>query len=452
MPLRRALRRFATLIALALAALLLPAGSASAHADLLSATPADGAVLTAVPPQVTLRFSEQITLRLSSLKMIGPDGRRIDRGAPHSPDGTSLTVALAPDDHPGTFVLDWLVTAADDGHATSGALLFSVGAPGRPAVTGPFTPHNRLTDAVLDAAVWLGLAGLALLIGTTAVRRCCLPPRHAVAPGRPAPGRTGPGATGYGATAHVAACRPDLRRPAALGWGAVLAGALVQLFVHGPATQGLSLAHVADRSLLAATLATHEGYALSARILLLAVVAAFGEPLLRPAWGPPAAAAPALALAATWSATSHATTGPLVPLALAATTLHVACMALWAGGLYAVLSLLRSGGDDAELTAATARFSLLALAAVTVLAVTGLYQALREAGSPAQLADTPYGRLLLLKTGLVVLVLAVAARSATARRRSATALRRSVLLELLGVTAVLVVTILLIGTAPARGA
>lgn len=218
------LRRFATACVLALGALLAVAGPAAAHADLVSSSPSDGAVIAGEPQQVTLVFSEQVTLNLSSVRVIGPDGRRVDSGAPQAAgsDGDSVAVDLAADSQQGTFVLNWHATAADDGHATSGTLAFSVGAPSRTSVAGGFGAPDRVTDAVLDLAIWLGLAGLALLVGFAAIRLYCLP------------------VTGAGTGTSSSA---DLRWPATLGWTALLAGTLVQLFVYGPSTQGESLAH-----------------------------------------------------------------------------------------------------------------------------------------------------------------------------------------------------------------
>lgn len=445
MPLTRtalSLRRLATACALALVALLVLAGPAAAHADLVSSSPANGAVVAGEPQQVTLLFSEGVTLKLSSIRVIGPDGHRVDQGALRAAgsDGDGIAVDLAAVPQQGTFVLDWLATAADDGHATSGTLTFSVGAPSRAAAAGGFGAPDRVTDAVLDLAIWLGFAGLALLVGFTAVRVHCLPAADLP-------------------TGTAAPSAADLRWPATLGWTALLAGTLVQLFVYGPSTQGESLAHVADRALLSATLSTHEGRMLGARIILLALIAAGGEVLLRRAAGRAAGAAvtvvPALALAVTWSGISHAASGTLVPLALVVTTLHVTAMAVWAGGLFTVLVLL-SRGTGADLGTTTARFSRLALGSVAVLAATGLYQAFREVGSFAALTGTPYGKLLLIKTAVFVLVVAVAAgtraRVARPREQGTAALRRYVLLELAGVTAVLVVTVLLIGNPPARDA
>jgi copper transport protein len=236
-----------------------------------------------------------------------------------------------------------------------------------------------------------------------------------------------------------------VRWPAAAGWAAVLAGTTGQLLVYGPATQGLSPGHVRDRGLLAATLSTHVGHTLVARLMLLALTAAVGEQILRHRRAGAAGAVPlALLLALTWSEISHAPGEPLAPLSVLVTTLHVTAMAVWAGGVATLaLLLVRHRGPE---TAATARrFTRFALAAVAVLAATGTYQAWRLLGGFGDLTGTRYGRLLLLKVGLVAAVLAVAAL----RRARAAAPTRSVLAELAGLTAVLVVTVLLTSTAPA---
>ncbi|WP_181799111.1 copper resistance CopC/CopD family protein [Kitasatospora acidiphila] len=419
------MRRIVVAAGLALGALLALAGPAAAHASLVCATPPNGAVLAAEPRQLTLRFSEPVTLALSSVRVIGPDGRRVDsgplRGADSGGGAATVAMALSAEERPGTFVLNWRATAADDGHTTTGTLTFSVGAPSRTIAAGGAERSDPVTDAVLNLAVWLGFAGLAALVGYAAIRLYCLPP------GAPT----------------------ELRWPATLGWTALLAGTLLQLFSYGPATQGESLAHLADRNLLAATLPTDEGKVLVARILLLALTAAAGGPLLRRSVpGGIAAVALTLLLALTWSETSHAAEGTLVPIALLVTTLHVAAMAVWAGGLL-TLAVLLQRGSSAPLLTTTARFSRLAFGAVGLLVVTGLYQAFRELGSPAALTGTPYGRLLLAKAGVLLAVLAVAAVGRSRLSRRDTLPSRAVLLELAGATVLLVITVLLIGSAPA---
>ncbi|MFI1097940.1 copper resistance protein CopC [Streptomyces sp. NPDC020917] len=438
-------RRLAWAAGLAVAALLSLPAVAAAHADLVDASPSDRAVLSAEPQQVTLVFSERVTLALSTVAVVAPNGHRVDRGAPTAAGagGDRIRVRLAPERDRGTYVVAWRTTAADDGHTTSGQLTFSVGAPSRTgAAPAPLGGHDRLTDAFLDTAVWLGFAGLAGLVGFAAVRLYCLPDPGA-SRDHHEDGETAPPAWA------------GMRWPAAAGWGLLVTGTLVQLFLYGPSAQGESLNSAFDRSLLSSSLSSHVGHTLVARFLLLALIAAVGEEVLRHRRaGRAAAAVIAFALALTWSETSHAPAGPVAPLALTITTLHVTAMAVWAGGM-ACLVVLLTRGRDAALALAARRFSHLALCAVAVLAATGLYQAYREVGSLHGLTGTHYGRLVLTKATLFLLVVTVAARThARVRRRREPAspreARRPILLELAGVTAVLVVTVLLISTAPAH--
>ena len=128
------------------------------------------------------------------------------------------------------------------------------------------------------------------------------------------------------------------------------------------------------------------------------------------------------------------------------TTAHLAAMGVWAGGLVTVSVLLLPVPDTAAGVAVT-RFSRLALGAVTVLVATGLFQAVRELGGFSALVRTGYGHWLIVTACLVIDVLAVAARSRRAVRLG-TRLRRTVLLEIVGLVVVLAVTTSLIGTAP----
>ena len=525
-PLPTAFRRLLVACVLAGGAVLAAAGPASAHAELVSSDPAGGAVLGSEPARVTLRFSEEIVLKLSAVTVIGPDGHHLPAGPlTAGPTGEdSLAVDLPPDSGRGTFVIEWEVTAADDGHASSGDVMFAVGAPspstGAVAVAAGALGHDRLTSGVYDAAEWFGFAGLALVGGFATVRT-----RRGARGGSGADGDSGtlastaaepdaatgsasvktghglrdgsaagaapetlasPGdsvsaaaerdaATGFAATEPTATASPDsptpadppgvppkspLTWPAALGWIVLLAGTLLQLFTYAPAARGLSPAHVLDRSLLSATLATREGHALMARLVILALAAVVGDTVLRRARGPLIPVLFTLAVAATWGTTGHASTGTQAPLSIASVTVHVAAMALWIGGLFTVaLLLLRRGddvGDGPPLADVVAGFSRLALTAVALIVVTGLYQAWREVGHLGALTGTAYGRLLLAKVAVLLVVIGVArySRGLVHRWRTGNeaALRSSVLVELAGAAVLLLLAVLLAGNAPAREA
>ncbi len=95
--------------------------------------------------------------------------------------------------------------------------------------------------------------------------------------------------------------------------------------------------------------------------------------------------------------------------------LHVAAATVWTGGLLCLLLVFFSGPLDAlpadrraKLRERTVRrFSSAATTAVLILAATGLYAILLHVPDPAALVGTPYGRALLTKLGLLVLLLGI---------------------------------------------
>ncbi len=74
------------LLASLLLLLALP-GTASAHADLVTASPADGEVLTTVPAEIVLTFSEGLT-DASSYSVLDAAGATVATGTPDPADGT----------------------------------------------------------------------------------------------------------------------------------------------------------------------------------------------------------------------------------------------------------------------------------------------------------------------------------------------------------------------------
>jgi len=83
---------------------------AMAHAVLVSAEPADGSVLTAVPPSVTLRFNEAMTV--GALSLVDARGRRRDD---IGIDAAERTVVMTlPSDLPqGSQLVSYRVISAD---------------------------------------------------------------------------------------------------------------------------------------------------------------------------------------------------------------------------------------------------------------------------------------------------------------------------------------------------
>ncbi|MGI5456123.1 copper resistance CopC/CopD family protein [Streptomyces sp. CA-249302] len=362
------------------------AGPASAHAALKSSDPADAAVLKSAPRSVTLTFTESVGLLDDSFRVLNPENRRVSTGEARHASGRSDTaqVRLPAKLAEGTYVVAWRVVSADS-HPVSGAFTFSVGKPSATVAsvdTGPV--ENPATASLYNIARYLAYLAAALLIGTAAFAALCRPTDRA-----------------------------PLRRPLLTGWWTLLGTSAVLLVLRAPYETGTAPGTAFSASAFTRTLTGRPGLVLLARLALLLIAAvAFvtlrkrsvspGRPLLL------AGTAFSVALALTWALAEHASAGIQVPVAVVSSVLHLLAMAVWLGGLTALLILLRATDVAA---AVVARFSRLAFASVTVLVVTGVYQSWRGLGSWSALTGTTYGRLLIAKIAAVVLLVALAGLS-----------------------------------------
>jgi copper resistance protein D len=100
---------------------------------------------------------------------------------------------------------------------------------------------------------------------------------------------------------------------------------------------------------------------------------------------------------------------------LAADVAHLVTAAAWLGALVPLALLLHAAGQSPDQSSmavarrATQRFSTLGIASVTTLIVTGIVNTWVLAGSVSALLDTDYGRLVLAKVALFVVMVATAA-------------------------------------------
>ena len=112
---------------------------------------------------------------------------------------------------------------------------------------------------------------------------------------------------------------------------------------------------------------------------------------------------------------ASAAEGSALALQVSADMLHLSTCGLWLGGLWPLCALLgacRRKGDAsacAVATAVTQRFSRLALASLTVLIATGVFNAWNLVGGFVPLFGTPYGKLLVAKMALLLPLLGLGA-------------------------------------------
>lgn len=361
------------------------AGSAAAHAGLVSTEPGESARLETAPAEVTMTFTEGVSLGAGYARVLTADGERVDTDDA-SVDGEVVTIPLRPDLADGGYLVTYRIVSADS-HPIQGAFSFVVGEGELVAASVDGPVADRLVEGAQQAVRTAGFAGIAVAIGVPALVLLCLP-------------------GGWSS--------PRLRRLST--WGAATAaGTAVLLFLlQGPYAAGSGFGSLLDPRLLSATATSTAGWALLARaVLAVGLLVA-----LRPAWrreGPPevpelaAAGVFAVGVALATAGTGHALAGSWPALAIGVTAVHVVAMSVWLGGLVALLLVvLRPFDEHADFADAMRRFSRVAFLAVAALVVTGVLQSVRELGSPTALVDTVYGRLLMAKLTFFVVVLGAA--------------------------------------------
>ncbi|MYX04278.1 MULTISPECIES: copper resistance protein CopC [unclassified Streptomyces] len=399
-PIRRPLAAaalLAALISLVLGLLLAGAGPASAHAALTGSDPGDGAVVDTAPEEVTLSFSEAVSVGDDSIRVLDPSGKRADTQAEPKDlsEGSTVRYGVAlhsglPD---GTYTVAWQAISADS-HPISGAFTFSVGAPSETTVALPSQEAGGgPVGVVYDIARYTAYGGFVLLVGGSAFVLVCWR---------------------GGATAL------PMQRLVVRGWLALTAATLVMLLLRNPYTGSGKFADAFDLAGLQSVLDTKPGAALVSRLLLLGAAALFIAVLFGTYAGREderekkdltfglavGGGVVATGIAATWAMSEHASTGIQTSIAMPVDVLHLLAVAAWLGGLASLLVALYRTPDIGS--AAVRRFSAVAFGSVVVLAATGIYQSWRQVGSWSALTGTRYGQLLILKVALIAVLLAVA--------------------------------------------
>lgn len=209
-----------------------------------------------------------------------------------------------------------------------------------------------------------------------------------------------------------------------IAWSAllltVLSGA-AWFVVVAQAMSGLSLLEVLSQGILWTVLAqTDFGRDWLARLVLACLLAAVFVPFLsaqdiKSAWVKTAAVALAAGLVGCLAWAGHAAGGMGNEAVIHPTAdfLHLVAAAAWVGMLVPLALLLAAARADAASAAiariATVRFSNFGIASVGTLLVTGSVNTWYLAGSVAALTQTDYGRLLLTKVALFLVMVAIAA-------------------------------------------
>jgi copper transport protein len=350
------------------------AGTAGAHAVLIESRPGNDELVEQAPAEVVLVFDDTVVAEQGGVRVIDPDGARVEAGAPASADrGRRISQPLG-DGPTGTYTVSYRVLSSD-GHVISGSFVYHVERrTGAADVTDSEPPASVAVAGFLGR--WLGFAGLLLAGGIVAV--VLLVDRR-------------PGVSVGGTLAPH-------RRPVLLAASALSVGTVLALVAGAADLAGVTLWSALGEL---GTTVTSSRPGTVAGLRVVAALAVLVIAAVPPLWARAlVVAAGAIAVSLLLPALGgHASTASPAALAITADAGHLVSAAVWIGGLAALL-LTWTGSRDRVVA-----FSRTALVAVTALVATGALLGWMQTRSVDALVDTDYGRLVLAKAaGAAVLV------------------------------------------------
>ncbi|MCY3568026.1 MAG: c-type cytochrome [Chloroflexi bacterium] len=378
------------------AVLVVATRDAEAHALLARADPPINASLRESPTRITLFMTEQLQRSHSSVQVLDSGGQRRDIGETEFSDAvpTQMSVRVLRLD-PGVYTVVWETLSEVDGHTWTGSYVFSVLNPdgSAPAGSGVVVDLNRpgppvAADSVVKA---IGLGALVLFVGAVFMSALLRPsPMATLMPLMSLAVVVGLAATGYEAIAGALRLGDfgflgdvlfDSRNGLWLQqrWYALILAALILSFCmlrSPPAERGeMSRSDRGGRSLL------H----------ILAVLAI--------AW-----------LASTAAISHGAAIGSGWIWGTLFDALHLAAVAVWIGGLAALLIVIRSNPESR--IQSVRRFSVVAALLVPIVVAAGLLSALIQIPDIEGIVETDWGTAFIVKLMLLALLFAAAAANA----------------------------------------
>lgn len=405
----RALARWAAVLAVSATLFLGASGAASAHPTLLFTNPGPDSAVPESPRSITLVFNEPVAAGARGVVVLDADGREMPVGqASSGKSGHAVIAPLTAALRPGSYVVRWRVTGSD-GDLMEEQFRFAVGT----VISDPGTAGGGQPIAWVEAALrWLLFGGLAVALG---------------------------GVVGEGMTRSARAENPSLRRLAAPVGSAAAVAAFGVVALAALLTSDVGTVAALWEQRIGQLLAVE-----AAGLALATGLAAIGGRIR--VW----AAAPLLVVAAAEGLRSHANAAAAGWGAML-TGVHVAAVAIWVGALLHVArAAVAWRAERGAVRWLLTGYARIALWVFLVVVGTGTLSALLLVPFSA-LTTTTYGRVLLIKLGLVVVAtgLALAARRRLSRPERLGGVPLLARVEVGTLIAVLAVSAVLVSTPPA---
>ncbi|WP_155612976.1 copper resistance CopC/CopD family protein [Paenibacillus woosongensis] len=459
-------KRHATkaLIALTLYCLLfsLPS-SVSAHAYIVASSPGENEVLEEAPAQVSITFNEPIEQAFHSIQVTDSSGQQATAGESRMDDAHSarLIADLKPELPDGIYTVNYKVLSSD-GHTVTGTFPFIIG-DAAAAAHNPADANQPGSSQGQDwpklsllLLRWLQYSGLAIYIGVLLFHLLLLPQRRSIAESAARRLQNHP---------YALAKSPVWQRSKQLLILSLLlaaAGIGLSLPQQAASDAGVPWSQAWNPAWIKDTLSlTSFGKAWTAEMILLLMLAGLTAALIiftkkqsRLAADLTAAAAllTTLGILLAKSFIGHAAAASGRSMAIAMNFLHQASSFLWLGGLLSLALLLpaaaeatrSSSGSRSQLYwEAIRRFSILAAGCVAILLCSGVYAGMLHIPTWYALLHSNYGLILLAKSGLTLVMLALGLSAFMRGRRRTRPLGRGVWIEFVTGLIVLVLAAIL---------
>ncbi|GAB7056938.1 MULTISPECIES: copper resistance CopC/CopD family protein [Paenibacillus] len=358
---------------------------ADAHASLVEAVPAAGSELVQAPEQVVLTFNEPLEKELYQLRVYDKDKRLVTQQGPVMSDNQTAIKLDLPQLGQGTYLVTYHVISAD-GHPVNGTYLFAVGeslsgqapADGIRADmehlhyhdSGPFDRFGvkdvlQFASRIAFYVTMLGFTGLLLWLR-------------------------------WFGTGSPLETKNRLRRNAERWQQFYLIVYILFMWAH----MGDLIGDAGAGALLRLFSQTTIGYAWLGGLLLalLSFVMLYRNALLDYAW-----------VAAVWVAKSmlgHAAAFQPAKDTLTLDFMHLAASSVWVGGLLTLLLLWRHEREQARRLYPF--FSMAAMISILVLIASGVLMTFIFLPDIRYIVETLWGKLLIVKTALVLAVVVTA--------------------------------------------
>lgn len=421
------LTRSACLLVVFATTLLTNAGVAFAHAQLTETAPANGVSLNESPVEITLVFTEPVT----PVSLILRNGKGTVVGELVDLDQSVSRVILPVESRlsDGQYLVAYRVMSADT-HPIAGAFGFTVGKNDTAnSVTLQYLDAGAARSTVVLLNRLLQFISLLIASGTVFFLVLVRPPTYT-----------------------------ERMLRAVVIYAATTSGFfyLLSIGIGGTDMAGVAASRLIDYSIWKLGASTS--------LSVSAIVGISGLIALAVAWRMQNINSRSVALLlgssillSGLSFTGHAATASPRWLMGPAVTVHLIAAAFWVAAILPLAWILKQS-STIESTSILHRFSTVAAVGVALLIASGLCISTVQIRSFSAVISTDYGRILTLKLGVVLILLAIAAlnRFSLTRRiaigdlRTIRRLRRYIYIEFVAMLGVLVLTTLLTNTVPPR--